>query len=123
MTSSDGLIDIVDIGCEDIESKAKALAEDGSRLVQICATSKDGLTELLYSFDKDFVLTNYRLQVPDDMKIPSITGHFWSAFIFENEIHDLFDVQFTDLVLDYKGNFFRLSSKAPWKSEKNQEVD
>ena len=35
--------------------------------------------------------------------------------MYENEVHDLFDVEFADSKLDYKGNFFRMSKKAPWK--------
>ncbi len=105
-----------DVLASEIASKAKAFAEGGYRLVQISAMSKEGLTELVYSFDKDFDLENLKLAVPDDMTVPSISGSYWSAFIFENEIHDLFGVEFTDLKLDYKGNFFKVSGKTPWKT-------
>ncbi len=105
-----------DVSASEIVSKAKGFAEGGYRLVQICATSKNGSTEVLYSFDKDIDLVNLRLMVPEDMAVPSISGSYWSAFIFENEIHDLFGVEFTDLKLDYKGNFFKVSGKTPWKT-------
>jgi ech hydrogenase subunit D len=123
MTRSNESTNIADLPHSEILSKAEELAKDGYRVVQICATSKEGRTELLYSFDKDLVMINYRVQVPEGMAMQSITGHFWSAFIFENEVHDLFGVEFTDLVLDYKGNFFRLSSKTPWKTEAKKGVE
>ncbi len=122
MTRSQEVQEITEIPYSDLPMKAKELADDGYRTVQICATSKDGKTEILYSFDKDFKMINYRVNVPNEMRVPSITGSFWSAFIFENEVHDLFGIEFTDLVLDYKGNFFKLSSKTPWKTEAKKEV-
>ncbi|MCK9322613.1 MAG: NADH-quinone oxidoreductase subunit C [Candidatus Methanomethylophilaceae archaeon] len=122
MTRSHEVQEITEISYSDLLVKAKELAEGGYRAVQICATSKDGKTEMLYSFDKDFKMINYRVNVPSEMRVSSITGFFWSAFIFENEVHDLFGIEFTDLVLDYKGNFFKLSSKTPWKTEAKKEV-
>jgi len=122
MTRSQEVQEIKEIPYSDLPMKAKELADGGYRAVQICATSKDGKTEILYSFDKDFKMINYRVNVPNEMRVPSITGSFWSAFIFENEVHDLFGIEFTDLVLDYKGNFFKLSSKTPWKTEAKKEV-
>lgn len=113
--------DIKGIQASEIAAKAAEMAKDGYRLEQICAMSKDGVTELLYSFDKDLELTNFKLTVPEDMTISSISGSYWPAFIYENEIHDLFGVTFTDLVLDYHGNFYRISSKTPWKTEKKKE--
>ena len=71
---------------EDIPGTAEKLKAEGYRLIQLCGVTKEGCTELLYSFD-----------------------------VYENEVHDLFDVEFTDSKLDYKGNFFRMSKKAPWK--------
>ena len=105
-----------DLSPEAVVDQAEKLKKDGYRVEQICARSKDGVTTLLYSFDKDFDLQNYRVTVPADQIVPSISKHFWAAFIYENEIHDLFGVEFSGLVLDYKGNFFRLSQATPWKT-------
>ncbi|UAL07477.1 MAG: NADH-quinone oxidoreductase subunit C [Candidatus Methanogranum gryphiswaldense] len=123
MTESQKAQEITETSYSDLPAKAKELADNGYRVVQICATSKDGKTEILYSFDKDFQMINYKVYVPDDMTVPSISGSFWPAFIFENEMHDLFGIEFTDLVLDYKGNFFKLSSKTPWKTEVKKGVE
>ncbi|MDD2626227.1 MAG: NADH-quinone oxidoreductase subunit C [Candidatus Methanomethylophilus sp.] len=100
-----------------IESKADEMKKAGYRIEQICARSKDGVTTLLYSFDKDFDLQNFRVTVPQNMTVPSISKYYWAAFIYENEVHDLFGVTFTGLVLDYKGNFFKLEKLTPWKTE------
>lgn len=93
---------------------------EGYRLVQICGVNLDDDTyEILYSFDKDHVLTNLRLQVRIGVdEVESITGFFWPAFIYENEIHDLFGIQFNHSALDYKGTFFRIAEETPWKPKK-----
>lgn len=110
-----------EISSEEIVNKAKELFSDGYRLEQICAISKNGETTLLYSFDKEKELINYKVEVPLERVMVSITSSYWSAFIYENEIHDLFDVTFTDSKLDYKGNFFKTKDKFPWKTEKEAE--
>jgi ech hydrogenase subunit D len=122
MTISQRDQNYTDTTTDDIVKTAGELASEGYRLEQIFATSKDGVTDLIYSFDGGEGLRNYKMKVPENMEVPSISAVFWPAFIYENEIHDLFGVEFTDLKLDYKGNFFRVSSKTPWKTEKKEEV-
>lgn len=100
---------------------AEKLKGEGYRLVQLCGVTKEGHTEVLYSFDKDFKLRNYKVDVPFGTQVKSITPWYWSAFVYENEVHDLFDVEFTDSKLDYKGNFFRMSAKTPWKGPEQKE--
>lgn len=106
----------IDIG--DILKKVSEFKNEGYRLGQICATNIEGGIELLYSFDKDHNLYNLRMNVPDGSKVPSITGIYWPAFVYENESHDLFGVEFTDSQLDYGGHFFKLSRPTPWRAEK-----
>lgn len=101
----------------EIPGIAERLKDEGYRLVQLCGVTKEGYTEVLYTFDKDFKLRNYRVDVPFGTQVKSITPWYWSAFVYENEVHDLFDVEFTDSKLDYKGNFFRMSAKTPWKGK------
>ena len=51
-------------------------------------------------------------------EVESITGIYWPAFIYENEIHDLFGVKFNHSALDYQGGFFKISEETPWKPKK-----
>lgn len=94
--------------------KVQTLKNDGNRLVQICATKVSEGFELSYSFDKDLHLINLRMVVAEETDIPSITKIYWPAFIFENEMKDLFGVKMKHIELDYNGGFFRVSSKTPW---------
>lgn len=87
---------------------------EGYRLCQICCSKVSEGFELTYSFDKDHVLTNLRLILPEDGELTSITGIFWPAFIYENEMQDLFGVKIKDMALNYEGHFFRVSQPTPW---------
>ena len=96
-----------------------ALVQDaksaGWRLGQACATTTGDLIELLYTFEKDEQLMSYRFTI--DARTPevqSISAIYPYAFIYENEMHDLFGVTFKNLALDYGGKFFKIAEKTPW---------
>ena len=91
--------------------QAKAL---GWRFVQLLATNTDNGIDLSYSFVHDGLLDTYRIRgIEKGTKIPSITGEFLSAFVFENEAHDLFGVEIENIAIDFQGNFYRLAVKEP----------
>ena len=48
----------------------------------------------------------------------SISGDYWPAFIYENEMHDLFGIKFSHLTLDYEGKFFKVAEPTPWNPKK-----
>lgn len=79
--------------------------------------------ELLYSLDKDLSLQNLKLQFHTSQYTKYNQEIYWPAFIYENEIHDLFGINFTDSKLDYHGNFFKLSKPTPWKQQAESEKE
>lgn len=90
------------------------------RLVQISATRLPDQVELTYSFDLDRQLTNLRLLLPGKAtRLPSISAIYGCAILYENEIHDLFDVQVDGLTVDFKGNFYKTKVKYPFGSTKS----
>ena len=107
--------EFIEIGYGDVLGTARKLHSEGYRMVQICGVTGQGETELIYTFDKDHEMVCYRTAVPFGGTVESITSEYWAAFVYENEIHDLFGVGFADSRLDYKGNFFRMSAETPWK--------
>jgi ech hydrogenase subunit D len=97
-----------------IVEKASSFFKDGYRLVAITCAAKDSF-ELTYSFDKDMKLSNLRVVLPkNDPVLPSITKAYFAAFTYENELQDLFGIKVTDLALDFKGTFYKLSTKTPF---------
>lgn len=89
---------------------------DGCRLVQICATRIPDGYELTYSFAKEYELEHLRIQIEEDYEIVSVSNIFAPAFLYENEIHDLFGVKIKLISLDYHGNLYRTEQKTPFKS-------
>lgn len=87
---------------------------DGSRFVQmLCVNTEDGI-DMVYSFMKDGVLANYEIKgVKKGTTIPSVTDNFIAAFVFENEAHDLFGVDISNIAIDFEGNFYALAQKEP----------
>jgi len=107
-----------EVNASDLLKRVGEMKAGGYRLGQACATKcKDGHIEVLYSFDLDHVVYNLKVMVPETMELTSITGDFWSAFIYENEMHDLFGIKFDHLALDYGGHFFKVSEPTPWNPQ------
>lgn len=102
------------ITIDELPAKAQQFKDEHYRFIQIlCVTGDDGIN-VQYSFMKDGVIENYTITgVKKGMKVPSITDKFLAAFVFENEGHDLFGVEFDGSLLDFKGKFYALSEKEP----------
>lgn len=102
------------VAASDLLTKARDMKAGSYRLIQICATKVSEGFEIIYSFDKDHELFNLKLTIPEEEEIQSVTGEFWSAFIYENEMHDLFGIKIKNNELDYGGHFFKVSQPTPW---------
>jgi ech hydrogenase subunit D len=61
-------------------------------------------------------MTNLIFSVGEDEEVISISDIFPPAFLYENEIHDLFGINIKMMNVDYKGNLYRLSQKTPYKN-------
>ena len=89
------------------------------RLVAISCTYKEGL-ELTYSFDKDMKFENVRLQIDDSVEIESITMIYPYAFLYENEIKELFGAKIKNISLDYQNHFYRIAKETPFNSKEGE---
>lgn len=86
----------------------------GWRFVQVLAINTDDGVDVMYSFMKDGLLENTKVVgITKEDTIPSITDDFLEAFVFENEIHDLFGVNFSDIAIDFGGAFYSLAIDEP----------
>ena len=102
----------IDVG--KLIGRVEQFRSGGYRLVQINATKVGDLYEINYSFDKDYKFENIRITIPIDMEVPSISGMYWGAFIYENEMHDLFGIQVKGINIDYKGNLIQTTIRYPF---------
>lgn len=100
---------------EELVEEALKLKHHSYRLVQICATKTAEGYELTYSFGKEYQFVCLRVQAAPGQEITSISDIFAPAFLYENEIHDLFGIDIKMLTLDYHGNLYRLKEKTPYQ--------
>jgi ech hydrogenase subunit D len=105
---------ITPIEVGDVVAKAAQAKKDGLRLVQIGCTKIGDDFEIIYTYDKDYVLLNYRITVKADVTIPSISGVYFGAFVYENEIHDLYGLNVSGINIDFKGTFYKTAIKHPF---------
>ena len=106
---------IIPVTPSSLVGEVKIRCEQGWRLVQIGVTKIGEVFEVNYSFDRDLAFQNLRLQISTTSpRLPSVSGIYWCAFLYENEIHDLFGVTFDGLVLDFKGNLYKTTIPTPF---------
>ena len=105
----------IPISVDELVARTEQLKKEGNRLVQIGCTQLGDEFEINYVFDKDFVLTNLRITVKQDAVIPSVSSVFFGAFVYENEIHDLYGLTVKGMNIDFGGHFYRTSVKTPFK--------
>ena len=93
----------------------------GYRLVQLSATavpgsdgSGTGIYEVNYSFGKGYELVNYRVVLKPGESVHSVSGIFPAAFLYENEMHDLFGITVDNLTVNYRGVFYKLAQRTPY---------
>ncbi len=107
------------IPVETLLERVRSFHAQGWRLVQIAATRLPDQLELTYSFDLGGRLANLRLALPGDApKVRSVSSIYWCAFLYENELHDLFNLQVADLAIDFHGQFYKTAVKFPFGSTK-----
>jgi len=109
------------MNANELTTEAEALARSGWRLALINATAvppaagtEEGRVDLSWTFEHRGRLLTLRQQVAAGEAVPSLSGCFGAAFLYENEIRELFGVPFTGLSPDYRGDLYRTSTKVPF---------
>jgi ech hydrogenase subunit D len=101
------------VALADIPGRVHRLQDAGYRFVTItCCENPDGTFDLFYSFDKDLELVTLKTTFAKDTAVRSVSNIYLAAAFVENETAELFGVHFTDLAIDYGGNFI-LSDQSP----------
>lgn len=103
-------------GVANLIGKVQTYRTGGYRLVLVTCTTDGDQFEINYSFEKDLRFENIRITITPDTEVPSITGMYWGAFVYENEMHDLFGVQVKGMNVDFHGNFIRTAVPYPFRT-------
>ena len=115
MTIEEQLIREISVG--ELLDEVKAKSDDGYRLVQIGCTRIEDAFEINYSFDKENRFENLRVTIGEDVTMPSISDIYWGAFIYENEMHDLYGIPVEGMNLDFNGYLFKTSIPHPFRGD------
>ena len=106
------LNNVTEISMDQLQVEVWKIKQDGYRFVTMTCTDMTDAHDVVYHFDKQYVLKHLRLRLPRGTALTSISNLFFAAVLVENEIKDLFGIEFTGLAIDYKGRFI-LSEGAP----------
>jgi ech hydrogenase subunit D len=101
--------------------RAAAYRADGWRLALINATSVlpsedlgEGAFDIDWSFAKGSELEHIRERVLPGEEVPSISPWFGGAFLFENELRELFGIAMTGIALDLHGQLYQTAERVPF---------
>lgn len=99
----------------DLPVKAMEMKSAGGRLVQACAVRRAKGYILLYTFAVADRPTTFSLDIDEDTEIASISDIFSAAFLYENEMVELFGVKIDVISVDYHGKLYRIERETPFK--------
>ena len=98
---------IVPVTPETLAGEIAKVKYEGFKFVTLTCVELDASTvDIIYHFDRDYKLKNFRLTIPKNMNVPSISHIYMAAFLAENEIQDLFNMKFSGLVIDFKRTLY-----------------
>jgi ech hydrogenase subunit D len=99
--------------------KVRSLRDQGYRLVQIGSNRLPEQVEITYSFDLNSRLSNLRVILPSaEPRLPSISSVYGCVILYENEIHDLFNVKVEGMAVDFQGRLYQTTVKFPFGTVK-----
>jgi len=104
----------------DLMLEVKRFFDQNARMIQIGCTQNGEVFELNYSFDANGAFENIRVITDGDETIPSVSAIYFCAFVYENEIHDLYGIRFEGIVVDYKGTLIKTAKLHPFRMDPTQ---
>jgi ech hydrogenase subunit D len=107
------------ISSNELLAETLHLKNEGYRLVAITCTCGEGM-ELSYSFDKDYEFLNLRIIVGMEEEISSISFIYPFAFMYENEIKELFGVMIRDIAVDFNNSLYKIPVVTPFRKEEGK---
>jgi ech hydrogenase subunit D len=106
---------IIAIELSKLLSEVDQLRSAAWRLVQILCIGEAGGAELTYSFGLGLEMRSLRFTASEGTSVPSITALYPAAFLYENEIRDLFGVQIERIAGDWLGKVYDVAKDTPFK--------
>lgn len=88
----------------------------GHRLSQICVAYANEKLEVSYSFANNDTngYHTIRLVIDKEIEVYSVTEFYPYAFLYENEMKELFGVNVQMVNLDYQNKLYRINEETPF---------
>lgn len=103
------------VAATELIERAKQYKSEGYRLIHMCCTKSATEMDIIYTYEKEsYQMINLKLPVAVGDTIPSISGVFLHAFLYENEIHDLYAVNVSGMAVDFNGTLYQTAVKHPF---------
>ena len=82
----------------------------------------DKVMELSYSFanDETYQYQTLRIVMEKDTEVSSITAFYPYAFLYENEMKELFGVKIKSIHPDYQNKLYRIKAETPFLKEEDK---
>lgn len=107
--------------------RVQKMRTEGWRLVHAACTRLVADQEVNYCFDRDgqsldlpdnaslHAMHTLRVRIPMlEPELPSISAFYWSAFLYENEMHDLFGITVRGMAVDFQGHLYTTMVPTPY---------
>ena len=107
---------LVEITPDELLGEVMKFKNQKLRLSQICCAYSEEKLHVSYSFANDDTneYTNLRLVIDKETPVCSITEFYPYAFLYENEMKELFGVNIQMINLDYNNKLYRINEEAPF---------
>jgi len=73
-----------------------------------------GAFEIAWGFARDGQFETIRERIVAGEAVPSVSEFFGAAFLYENEIRELFGIDVTGVGVDLKGQLYKTATKVPF---------
>ena len=93
---------------------APATEEDPAEPDEVPAADAPGIFEIAWAFARDREFETIRERITADDSVPSISEFFGAAFLYENEMRELFGIDVTGIGLDLQGQLYKTATKVPF---------
>jgi ech hydrogenase subunit D len=116
--------------------RVQKMRSEGWRLVHAACTRLVADQEVMYCFDRDgqsldapdspalHGMHTLRVRLPMlEPELPSISAFYWQAFLYENEMHDLFGITVKGMAVDFKGQLYTTMVPTPYVTKEQDHGD
>lgn len=115
MAQENVYFNLEEIELEELIPRCAMLKSYGWRLCQIHAVRIKGGYELTYTLAKDYEMHNFKVTIGEEESVPSLTPCFACAWMYENEIVELFGANIQGIRMNYEKKLYKIHVDTPFK--------